>query len=262
MRGRWFPENHRQGKGAGFHLFLNHGYQAFVLNYTTKTNGDGAYPAALYDLAKMIVTVREHAEEWNIESDQIAVVGFSAGGSVCASLAASWNEKFLAEKIGTASKRLKPDAAILAYPVLDFIYQRQKIADDKNRNTYLKLVNMKKQDFLHIVMEAAVGKSATEEKWEKASPINHITSDMPPVFLWGTADDDIVYTGQILRFAEKLSDQQVPFELHVFESGHHGLSLANYNTTNRHEKINHDVSIWTGLAVAFLNRHFQHHIQA
>lgn len=237
-------------------FFLNHGFQVFVLNYTTKAVGDSTYPNPEYDLAKMILTVREHATEWNINPNNIAVVGFSAGGSICASLATQWNEKFLSEKLGVTSELLKPNAAILAYPGLDFAYQKQKIMEDESRNSFLEFAHMKKGDFLNMTMDAAIGVQATEEKLKEASPFNHITPNMPPVFIWGTADDSMIYVGQLLRFAEKLSDNHIPYELHIFESGHHGLSLANHNTSGSYEKINTDVSVWTKLALNFLNRHF------
>nr|WP_252894789.1 hypothetical protein [Liquorilactobacillus satsumensis] len=62
--------------------FLNQGYQVFVLNYTTKSIGDGSYPTPpLFDLSKMIATVRTRALEWNIDPPhKIAILGFSAGG--------------------------------------------------------------------------------------------------------------------------------------------------------------------------------------
>ncbi|WP_196594578.1 alpha/beta hydrolase [Pectinatus sottacetonis] len=237
-------------------FFLNHGFQAFVLNYTTKKIGDSTYPNPEYDLAKMIVTVREHAVEWNIDISKIAIAGFSAGGSICASLATQWNEKFLYKKLEVSSEMLKPNAAILAYPLLDFEYQKKKIVEDENCNSFLEFAKMKKGDFLSMAMDAAIGVQATEKQLKEGSPINHITPNMPPVFIWGTANDGMVYVGQILKFAEKLSGNNIPYELHVFESGYHGLSLANHNTTNSHEKINTDVSVWTTLAVNFLNRHF------
>lgn len=67
--------------------FLDHGYQAFVLNYVTSGTGDVSFPHPQADLAKMVATVRANADEWHVDPKRVCVVGFSAGGMICASLA-------------------------------------------------------------------------------------------------------------------------------------------------------------------------------
>ncbi|KRL98942.1 xylan esterase [Liquorilactobacillus satsumensis DSM 16230 = JCM 12392] len=233
--------------------FLNQGYQVFVLNYTTKSIGDGSYPTPLFDLSKMIATVRTRALEWNIDPHKIAILGFSAGGAVCGSLATEWQETYLSKKIGISSNMLRPDAVVLGYPLLDFVYQEKMLKVDKDREKILPLVNMKKKSFLPKALEAGIGKKATVTQLETASPISHITNHVPPIFLWGTSDDEMIYTGQLLNFAKKLSDLGLNYELHIFENGQHGLSLANYNSMpNGLEK---NISIWEKLALNFLKKH-------
>ena len=70
--------------------FLDHGYQAFVLNYVTSATGDVSFPHPQADLAKMVATVRANADEWHVDPKRVCVVGFSAGGMICASLATQW----------------------------------------------------------------------------------------------------------------------------------------------------------------------------
>jgi len=60
--------------------FLDHGYQAFVLNYVTSGTGDVSFPHPQADLAKMVATVRANADEWHVDPKRVCVVGFSAGG--------------------------------------------------------------------------------------------------------------------------------------------------------------------------------------
>ncbi|MGX7713300.1 alpha/beta hydrolase [Enterococcus faecalis] len=236
-------------------FFLNQGFQSFVLNYTTSSSEKGVYPNPLFDLAKMVLTIREHADEWNVDPDKICIIGFSAGGAVCASLATQWNEAFLSEKLSTNPEALKPNVAILGYPLLDFKYQKQEIENDKDE--FLKLVGMKKKDFLNVAMEAAAGKNPSEEYLMDISPVNHISSATPPIFLWGTADDKMIYVGQLIKFVDRLNDYKVPYEFHMFENGFHGSSLVNYNTKGSEEQLNTDIKIWTDLAVTFLKRHLK-----
>ena len=54
----------------------------------------------------------------------------------------------------------------------------------------------------------------------------HVKADTPPAFLWHTVDDASVPVETSLLFAEGLRQHQVPFALHLFQSGSHGLGLA------------------------------------
>ncbi len=88
--------------------YLNAGFHAFVLRYTLKQSAP--WPAPLNDYDNAMEYILSRAEEWSVDSDRIAVCGFSAGGHLAASAA-------------TMSKN-RPAAAILGYPVI-----RQDITD-------------------------------------------------------------------------------------------------------------------------------------
>lgn len=236
--------------------FLNQGYQVFVLNYNTKSYGNGSYPKPVYDLAKMILTIRNNADNWNVDPNKIAVIGFSSGGHLCASLATQWHEDYLKEKLEVNSELLKPNAVILCYPLVNYLYQLEKAKEDKQYNEFSPSIGMKKSDFMEVAIEAGVGVNATSDQYRSASPHYHITENTPPTFIWHTAKDELVYVGQSLKFAEKLGDNNVSYELHIFENGPHGLSLANSKSAGNQELINKDVAVWAELAIRFLNRHF------
>ena len=53
-----------------------------------------------------------------------------------------------------------------------------------------------------------------------------VTANTPPCFIWHTAEDEKVPVQNCLIFAEALKNNAVPFELHVFPHGRHGLGLA------------------------------------
>jgi hypothetical protein len=53
-----------------------------------------------------------------------------------------------------------------------------------------------------------------------------VTPKTPPTFLWHTANDPVVKVANSLAFAAAMSKAKVPFALHVFENGRHGLGLA------------------------------------
>ena len=95
--------------------FLSMGYHAAVLRYSV---APAVYPTAILELAATVLQIRSHAEEWNVNPDQIVVTGFSAGGHLAASYCMFWNQKWVAESLHTESESLRPNGMILAYPVI------------------------------------------------------------------------------------------------------------------------------------------------
>lgn len=71
----------------------------------------------------------------------------------------------------------------------------------------------------------------------------HVTSETPPAFMWMTANDDTVPVKHKLRFASVLKKHRVPHEMHILESGRHGLALAADNPA---------VKYWTHLCQQWL----------
>jgi acetyl esterase/lipase len=93
--------------GAGFH--------AFILQYRVSPN---VHPAPLLDASRGLRLIRSRAKEWGVNSSHIAVCGFSAGGHLAASLSVL-HSRFpfkLEDDLHAHSNR--PDATILAYPVI------------------------------------------------------------------------------------------------------------------------------------------------
>ena len=96
--------------------FTAMGYHAFVLRYSTY--GEGAkeiyrnpdvvlpvreeclYPAQLLETGKAMLIIREHAKEWEVDVDRIAVCGFSAGAHNAALYSAIWHTDLLSEHFG------------------------------------------------------------------------------------------------------------------------------------------------------------------
>lgn len=234
--------------------FLARGYQVIVLNYSTRSTGTGRYPKPLMDLAKMIATVRENAAEWHIDSDQVAIMGFSSGGTLCASLSTQWQEEFLSQELQLPSERFRPNAVVLCYALLDYLQERPSI-DDAAADVYSPSIGMRRKDYMKISYEAAIGSYASEDQYRRVSPYYHVTEQVPPTFLWHTSRDELVGAAQSMRYALRLAEEGVPYELHVFERGAHGLSLAKEATAGVPELIDADAADWTELAERFLKRH-------
>ncbi|MBQ8588724.1 MAG: alpha/beta hydrolase [Clostridia bacterium] len=207
--------------------YMAAGYHAFVLNYATAPHN--YYPEPFKNVSDAIVLIRDHADEWHLDSNKIAVAGFSAGGHLAATLATLWNT----EPMKTDDRNNRPDAAILCYPV---------ISSDDTIAHKGSFDNLCRDDI-------ALRKSLSLE--------TRVTADTPPCFLWHTFDDDTVPVENSLRFATALKKAGVSCEMHIFPSGVHGLSVSNIDTAPIPECINKRAADWIELSVKWLNDLFE-----
>ena len=212
--------------------FASMGYHAFVLRYSVYSNSGisfpvpgrspayekSVFPGSMREIGMAMMLIRAHAEEWKVDMDRIILNGGSAGANNCAEFAVHWNDPELCEAIGAKPEEIRPAAAVLGYGVYDYVLMQktlEKIGDagrlEMNRGFNL----------------AAFGDpDASEETLKKGSPINYVSKDTPPMFLWATRDDDTVPVNQTLAMALALEEAGVPCETHIFENGQHGLSTA------------------------------------
>jgi acetyl esterase/lipase len=243
--------------------FAAMGYHAFVLRYSTygnnvpgvfpvpgeirdlPVNPNSVYPAPLRDLGKALLTIRAHAAEWRVDMDKIALCGFSAGAHNCAMYAVYWQDPILSEFFGEEPAAFKPAAAILAYGIYNYHLMVGEIADPIG------------QAMSHAASIAYFGTTTpTNEVLDTVSPALHVTQDTPPTFLWATAADELVPVENTTRMAHALAQAGVPFEVHIFEQGQHGLGLADQASAGSLLEINADVEKWVGLVDAWLKKRF------
>ncbi len=211
--------------------FMAQGFATFVLYYSLKEKA--AMPAPLLDLCETVKTVRERADEWNIDTDKIGVIGFSAGGHLTASLGVYWNNEEIKKLSGCQNGENKPNAIMLIYPVLSCSWaapdgkMREHLVGGKDNDT--------QYDFFNICQKA--------------------NRDTPPTFLCHTFRDTAVPVEDSLNFAQSLAKEDIPFEMHIFPNGHHGLSTGNaaLNWGNEYADFNK----WPALCTAWLRRVFE-----
>ena len=197
------------------------GYQTFLIEYAVGERAAELRP--LRELAECVRHVREHAAEWHIEKEHVAVLGFSAGGHLAASLGILWNHAAL--RLGESCR---PDALVLCYPVItagDFAH-RESIDNVTGGDAGLReLLSLEKQ----------------------------VTGDMPPSFLWHCVGDESVPVENSLLLAEAMQRAGVAYECHLFAGGAHGISMCNQELETPHP----EASPWIELCTNWLNRQFQ-----
>lgn len=198
------------------------GFHAAVLDYSVAPM---EFPAAFLDLCEAMNFVRCHADEWNVDSDRIIVLGFSAGGHLAASLGVFWKSSLCRKYLPLESSQIRPDGLCLCYPV---------ITAGKNCHG-------------GSIKNVLGGQALDREMRDFVSLEKHVSSEVPPVFMWHTDEDQSVPLENSLEFALALRKNAVPLEYHVFRQGRHGLSLATEETASCPEQVSRECSVWPEL---------------
>ena len=215
--------------------FMAAGYHTFVLYYSLKE--DAVFPNPLLDLCWAMKLIRENAEEFGVIEDQIAVCGFSAGGHLTASLGVYWNDPEIMERSGCKNGENKPNALILGYPVISTSWMER-----------------------HDQLARIIGDNDWESTYKKLNVQTGVGKHTPPAFVFHTGRDAGVPPKDSIYFATALLDAGVPYELHIFPNGGHGLSLATPQVCTPEVFLNQgDKSFaqWVNLCVNWLDRLFQ-----
>lgn len=243
--------------------FAAMGYHAFVLRYSVYQEGKGGvpdwmapitpkkhcqYPNQIRELGMAMRLIKSKSEEWYIDPERVAICGFSAGAHNCAMYAVSWNQEIITEYFSETAEIFRPAAVILGYPVTDYCYMKE---------------TMKKSPLIEglftISNSAFLGTSEpNDELLKEISPVYRVTKETPPMFIWSTASDELVPIQHSIRLTHALADNGVPFELHVFEEGGHGLSLGDQTTAEAKTQINKDVQEWILRADKWLMKRFKY----
>ncbi|WP_137652932.1 alpha/beta hydrolase [Bifidobacterium moukalabense] len=211
--------------------FLAAGYNAFVLRYSVKPS---VFPVALLEAAEAMRQIREHAAQWHVDANAIAVIGFSAGGHLAANLTTSAGDDVIAAH-GYDPDAVRPNALMLAYPVITS-------GPLAHRGSFDALLGERKTD---------------PEALESVSIEKHIDGKTPPVFVWHTVPDDCVPYENTLMLINACKQAGVSIEAHLFPSGGHGLSLGTAETAWQGiNGIEECVQVWPQLAAAWMRRTF------
>ena len=196
------------------------GLHAFVCNYRVIPC---RWPAALLDAQRAMRVVRHRASEWRVDAERVGVIGFSAGGHLGATLSTKWDRPVEGAADEVDALDARPSLTVLGYSVVSFLHEYHGGS-----------------------MRALLGDDHTTEMRELLSAERHVRPACPPAFIWTTADDHVVPASNTLKYFSALRAAGIPAEMHVFESGPHGLGLAPQHPECR---------AWPGLCAAWLARH-------
>jgi len=190
-----------EGKGYA-EWFASRGFAAYVLKYRLGSAGY-RHPAMINDAARALRLVRGYARRDGLDPARIGIIGSSAGGHLASTLLTHFDsgKSDAADPVERESSR--PDLGILCYPVISL----GEFAHAGSRRNLL-------------------GETPAPELVQLLSSELQVTKDTPPTFIWHTVEDKTVPVENALLFASALRRAGVPFSLHIYELGAHGLGLG------------------------------------
>ena len=180
--------------------FNSIGMSAFILNYR---HAPYRHPVPVTDGKRAVRFARSLSKEYGYE--KIGIIGFSAGGHLAGSVGIFKGDFGYEPQDDIDKESSKPDFMILCYPVISFV-------EYAHRGSFEHLSD-------DLTPRAAVDLSIDK----------NVDADTPPTFLFHAVGDGEVPVENSLLMASALSRYNVPFELHTFADGGHGVGLANGN---------------------------------
>lgn len=204
-----------------------YGFQTFILDYTQASFGN--YPTQFLEACMAMIYIRENAEIYNIGKNMVSAVGFSAGGHLCGCLATLFDDPIAQKIFSQRAELIRPDAVVLSYAVLTSGIKAHSgsfdnlCGSDRNLREYLSL--------------------------EK-----RVTKNSSPAFIWHTYEDGAVPVYNSLIYALACENNNVPFSLHIYEKGGHGLATAELDTNPQDvlDKTSTGANKWLKLSVKWL----------
>ncbi len=188
----------------GFHVaeyFADAGFNAAVLTYRLKPYSRWD---AMADMQRSIRLIRARKEEFGV-TDKVAAMGFSAGGMLSANCATHFDGGDPAAADPIERESCRPDAAVLGYGAFAFAGLPGGFFVDPFGDRIMNPYVANKEELIYFAPEV------------------NVTRDTPPFFIWQTNSDDPRHS---FTLGQALTAVGIPFEMHLFPEGVHGLALA------------------------------------
>ena len=185
------------------------GYNSFAITY--RVNEEKIIDRSLEDLAAGIRYIFAHKDEYKVDTEGYATMGFSAGGH----LTALWCQK----NKGARSFGLPaPIVGMPVYPSFSTMDFYDRIGAGLGSEGYRYIGN--------LALEKLVGKNYTKELLAPYSAELNLDPEYPAIYaVQDTGDEDVSITG-MYRFKEAIDKTDIPHIIRIDEGGRHGFGLG------------------------------------
>jgi acetyl esterase/lipase len=190
--------------------FAERGYAAATISY--RLSGEATFPAAVQDCKCAVRWMRANAEQYQIDTDRLAIIGGSAGGHLSLMVAYT-DDPGLEGEGGHAGVSSRVAAVVDFYGPVDLTTDTAREAG---------------------AVQKFLGGTYDERQaaYQLASPLFHLDAHDPPTLVIHGSLDDVVSVEQADRLVERLRERQVPFVYDRLEGWPHTLDAA--QTVNDH----------------------------
>lgn len=216
--------------------FNGKGINAGVLRYTTLDKVTKVYKHATLEAAMALDYIEQYRERWNIT--KVGVCGFSAGGNLALQIATHSKDAWLSDY------EFNIDFLIASYPMIS-----TEIFDLLEPIAYEYVKNP-----MSVKMRILGTDDPSDQDYYEYNVLNYIDAHTVPMFIWHTYEDELVMVADALNLASTLNKHRVPFELHVFEKGPHGLALANRVSAVREDQVDVAAEKWFDMCITWIGR--------
>jgi pectinesterase len=205
--GGWRTGNRAQHIPLAQHLAAL-GYVCFTAEYRLST--EALFPAAVHDLKAAIRWMRANAKTYNIDTNRIATLGFSAGGQLSALLGNTGDNPILEGAIGTLGHSSKINAIVDIDGILAFIHPESGEGDDtKNTSAGTYWFGFTKTE--------------NPDLWHTGSALTYTSKKTPPT-LFINSGVDRMHAGRT-DYINKLTSYNIYSEIHTFADSPHSFCL-------------------------------------
>lgn len=224
--------------------FNSIGYHSVVVWYTTAPDLVNTVEHAMIEIAQAIKQIREQAQSWLVDPDQIILCGFSAGGSLALQMATRWHQPWLSQAAQTTPDQLRINLAIPCYT--GYADRALPLEEKGFGQGHFELAITANERIFGVYQP-------TQAQIDQQNILNYIDEHTPPMFLWSTFEDQLVDVMMTLKIGEVLHQHNRPFAMHIFQKGEHGLALADRTTARKPSHLNPHVYHWFELCAAWLS---------
>lgn len=176
-------------------ILSGQGITAAVLKYRLPNPKSSDQPnmVPLSDARRALKLIRQLADKYGLDKNKVGVIGFSAGSHL-ATVTSLWKSK---------DKEENPDFSGLIYGVTNLNAENLKWLED---DLYFR--------------------NLTEEELSRNRLLDLVTPDSPPAFMVHAIDDNVCNVSETTLYANKLIENHVEAEVHLFQKGGHGFGIG------------------------------------
>ena len=160
------------------------GYHSFVLRYSTWMEGKEEFPdlkrfrvkphlvhpAPVLEIGMAMKYIYDHGPDWLIDTEKIALCGFSAGGHNAAMYGVYWNKPLITDSIPIESWIIRPAALILSYALTDYVHFFMHMDEMSESN----------RTYFEMSIKAFLGENVDEEMLYSVSLARLVDDHVPP----------------------------------------------------------------------------------